>query len=560
MARSRFRSMVLLVLLSALGATACAGPLTPKAPERGGSPGSGAPTAPKRITAAISGDPKTVYANFGAAGVRGADALNALVNSGFSTVDDTNTLRPLLAEAVPTVENGLWQVFPDGTMTTTWRIRDGARWHDGTPLTAEDLTFTARVLRDRDLPFPLEAAALRGLQEIEAPDDRTVIARWGTLSINADRIFGAVALPLPKHLLENAYVNAKGSFTDLSYWRDGFVGNGPYRIREWNPGSSISLRAFDDYVPARSRIDEIEMRFVLDANTLVAQVLASEIDITLGRSFSPEQGILVRQQWRDGRVDVGSPSSALNIWAQFRDPTPAVVADVRFRRALFKSLDRSAMAESLESGLVTATDSWLVPTLPEYAALQHYIARYPYDPRAAAHEIEALGYTRGTDGQFRDADGPLSLELRSIALPDINARTQLIVRDYWQQVGITVDSLIVPAQNTDPAMTRNFPGFLILRFPADVVAGASALHSRTPPRGSYVNAELDSLIERYEVTIPRGERMELAGQIVQHMTEQLAIMPLFYDPGIGFVKHRLRNVPTLGDQPPWNVHDWDLAP
>ena len=73
------------------------GPRPSAAPERLGSPSGAASTAPKRITAAISGDPKTLYANFGAAGVRGADALNALVNAGFSTLDDSNTLQPLLA-------------------------------------------------------------------------------------------------------------------------------------------------------------------------------------------------------------------------------------------------------------------------------------------------------------------------------------------------------------------------------------------------------------------------------------------------------------------------------
>ncbi len=385
---------LLLAALLVMLLPACAG--QPAGVPGASGPGAGgSPQAPKRITAAISGDPRTLYANFGAAGVRGVDALNALVNAGFSTQDDVGTLRPLLAEAVPTVENGIWQLFPDGTMQTTWHIREGARWHDGTRLTPEDFIFTVQVLRDRDLPFQIEAAALRSLRDVQAPDPRTVAAQWSGLSTNADRLFGVVALPLPKHLLEPAYLNAKSSFTDLPYWRDGFVGNGPFRIKEWTPGSSLTLRAFDDYALGRPRVDEFDVRFVLDANTLVAQVLAGEIDVTLGRSFSPEQGILVRNQWRDGRVDVGSPSSALNVWAQFRDPTPAAVGDVRFRQALFRILDRTAMAESLEGGLVTATDSWLVPTLPEYASLQHFIVLYPYDARAAAQELEGLGYKRG---------------------------------------------------------------------------------------------------------------------------------------------------------------------
>jgi len=300
---------------------------------------------------------------------------------------------------------------------------------------------------------------------------------------------------------------------------------------------------------------------VLDANTLVSQVLAGDVDVTLGRSFSPEQGALVRERWQEGRVDIGAPSSALNIWAQFKEPSPSLIGDVRFRRALYQALDRNTMAETLEGGLVTPADSWLLPTLPEYKSLEHYIVRYSYDQRIAMRAIDELGFTRGADGMFRDAgEQPLKMEVRSITLPDINARTQLVVRDQWQQVGVTIDSYIIPPQDTDPALTRNFPAFLILRIPADVVAGASAMHSRTPPRGGYTTPEFDSLIERFEMTIARAPRLEVAGQIVQEMTDQLTIMPLFYDPGIGFVKSRMGNVPILGDAPPWNVHEWDVAP
>jgi peptide/nickel transport system substrate-binding protein len=554
---SSHRISVLAILILVL--SACSAAQAPALPSAAQS----ARMAPKRIVAGISGEPRTAYATFGQAGVRGADALNALINAGFSTLDGAGTLQPLLAEAVPSIENGLWRVLDDGGMETTWRIREGARWHDGVAVTPDDIAFTVQVLRDREIPFPAEfasqSAGVREIAEVSAPDARTVVVRWQSLYINADRVFGVVAAPLPKHLLEASYIGAKASFSDLPYWRDGFVGNGPFKVKDWTPGTSVVLAASDVYALGRPPIDEIDLRFVLDANALLAYVLGGEVDITLGRSFSPEQAILVRSQWQTGRVDTGGNASALNIWPQFRDSNPAVISDLRFRRALYQSLDRQTMADTLEGGLVGPAESWLVPSWPEYPAIQHYIARYSYDPRAALQAIEGLGYVRGADGAFRDgSDQPLRMELRSITLPDINARTLLVVRDQWQQVGVTVDSYIVPPQDTDPALTRNFPGFLILRIPADVLIRANEMHSRTPPRGGYVNPEMDALVERFEVTIARQARMDIAGQIVRHMTEQLTIMPLFYDPGIGFVANRLLNVPAMGDAPPWNAHEWDL--
>ena len=56
----------------------------------------------------------------------------------------------------------------------------------------------------------------------------------------------------------------------------------------------------------------------------------------------------------------------------------------------------------------------------------------------------------------------------------------------------------------------------------------------------------------------RQERLDIAGQIVHEMTDQLTIMTLYYDPAIAFVRNRLLNVPSLGEMPPWNAYEWDL--
>src|SRR2546428_235254 len=54
-----------------------------------------------------------------------------LVHSGLTVGGDQRVRHPMLAEAVPTLENGLWKLLPDGRMETTWRLREGTRWHDG---------------------------------------------------------------------------------------------------------------------------------------------------------------------------------------------------------------------------------------------------------------------------------------------------------------------------------------------------------------------------------------------------------------------------------------------
>jgi peptide/nickel transport system substrate-binding protein len=77
--------------------------------------------------------------------VPGTSEIEKLVNSGLTVQGARGPLEPRLAEAVPTTDNGMWRVFPDGRMETTWKLRPNIRWHDGVPLTADDLVFTTTV-------------------------------------------------------------------------------------------------------------------------------------------------------------------------------------------------------------------------------------------------------------------------------------------------------------------------------------------------------------------------------------------------------------------------------
>jgi hypothetical protein len=69
---------------------------------------------------------------------------------------------------------------------------------------------------------------------------------------------------------------------------------------------------------------------------------------------------------------------------------------------------------------------------------------------------------------------------------------------------------------------------------------------------------MDALVERFYTTVRRRERLEISGQIVRQMTDQIVYMPLFFDPPLGFVHARMVHVPALGQDPPWNAEQWDV--
>jgi peptide/nickel transport system substrate-binding protein len=551
-------------------------PAAPQPSGGGASPAEQRPSAPKRITVGIMIEPqafRTQLSRSSLGSIPGSQELEQLVNAGLTIADSQGKLVPELAEAVPTVENGLWKVFPDGRMETVWKIRPGARWQDGTPVTAEDFVFTASVAQDKDLLL-FRDLAFDSVEAVEAPDPTTVLVRWSKPWIEGDSLFGAFkgvpVLPLPRHVLAAALADNKATFPDLTYWTTDFIGAGPFRLKQWERGSHLVLASFGDYVLGKPKLDEIEVKFVTDTSAMVATVLAAGVDMPLGRSLSFEEAMQLRENWPAGTVQF-SPSNGLKIWPQFRNPNPAIVGDARFRRALLHATNRQEMADGLGMGQSSVAHSTLVQGDAEYEVLHPSAVQYPYDPRRAEELLVTLGYSRGADGMMRDGSGQrLAVESRTVPR-DILIKTILSAADDWKRLGVAVDTIILTEQQrADREFYSTFPGF--------DAAGSSngsseffSFHSsqaKTPQnrytganRSGYSNTELDSTIERFFTTVPMSERMQVAGQVVRHLTENVVFLPMFYDLHPTMVSNRVTNVPTRvsqGNTLTWNAHQWDL--
>src|SRR5436309_7597667 len=149
----RTEALAVAVLGFALLSNACA----PGAPSSGASSSGAAQQGPKHIVAAMMGNPPTPVEKMigGGSGGRipGINAFEQMLDPGLSILDDKGNRLSILITEVPSVENGLWKVNADGTMETFYKLRPNALWHDGTPISSEDLLFTTKVEQDKDLPI-----------------------------------------------------------------------------------------------------------------------------------------------------------------------------------------------------------------------------------------------------------------------------------------------------------------------------------------------------------------------------------------------------------------------
>lgn len=560
------RSLIPLLLGFTTVIAACA------APAGRGDSGSGAaqPQTPKRIVAAMRGIPLSLYdplTSSGGGQQPGSAEMSGLANLGLTVEDSAGERRPMLAEQTPTVENGLWRVFPDGRMETVWHVRENVLWHDGTPATAADVAFTARLEQDTEMPWRIDAA-WRFVDSVTAIDARTVTIAWKEPYIRADMILNAV---LPRHILEAAYERDKGAFLQLAYWNSEFIGTGPFKIKQWEHDIRAVLIANERYVFVRPKLDEIEVRFLPEVQTMIANLLSGTVDLTLGNNASLEQALQVKDQWeQQGRLLTGS-SGWQNLNPQFLNPNPPILLDVRLRRALYHSIDRKTIADQLAYGYSDQADSSIHPSYAEYRHIEPHIVRYAYDPRRATQMIEDLGYRKAADGMFRDTGGqPLSIQIMATG-DDTNSKPTFGVLDYFRAIGVTPDPEIVPNQRArDLEYRANFRSFALQGgqgYGPDGVRALISTDARTAERnyvgGNYVrymNPEVDALVARYFTTIAFNDRMRVLGQLVRHTTDNLIWMPLFWRVVPTFIHNRLQDVPASGDvgEQEWNAHMWDV--
>src|SRR5207253_2462258 len=150
---------------------------------------------------------------------------------------------------------------------------------------------------------------------------------------------------------------------------------------------------------------------------------------------------------------------------QFLDPNPAVVSNVRFRRAVIQGIDRQGLIDAFFAGQTSIADSWINANDEYYAELAPSVVRYGFDPGQSAQLIEELGYAKGADDLYRDRAGePLRVEVRTSTPNQSQIQALYAIGDMLQRVGIGADPVVVPLQRAQDLPYRAaFPAFEMVR-------------------------------------------------------------------------------------------------
>ncbi len=292
-------------------------------------------------------------------------------------------LRPLPGQKIGPSLAETWTESADGRVYE-FRLRRGLKFHNGDPVTADDVKFSFDRYRGAG-----SKALQERVQQVQIVDPLTLrfqlTAPWPDFLTFYGTSATAAGMIVPKK-----YLSQVGE--------DGFkkhpIGAGPYRVVSHTPGVDVVLEAYPEYWRHAPHIRRIIMKSVTDGTTRVAMVKNGEVDLAMAL-----EGEDAESARRDPRLRLVATRHASLAWIEFADQwdPKSPWHDKRLRLAVNHALDRQALNESACLGYCLPTGV-IVPRVMDFA-LQ--MEPPPYEPQKARQLLADAGYPNGLDaGEF----------------------------------------------------------------------------------------------------------------------------------------------------------------
>ncbi len=447
---------------------------------------------------------------------RAADAVTQSVLSNFYeglvAFDADMRVVPALAVSWMTPDERVW----------VFRLRAGVRFHDGSPLRAEDVAFSLE--RARHDPASRLKGQLASLQEARVLGERE-------LQILTSR-------PDPLLLNRLAYVLI-GPRARAERLAEHPVGTGPYRFTG-RQGDSIEAEAFGGHWGGAQPIEQVRFVSVEDGAARVRELRAGRADVL---RFVPPAEAAALARLPGLRLARRPGLTSVYLWLDSRAEGAAArrpLADRRVRRALTLAIDRTRLAEALE-GTASAAGQLVARGV---AGHDPQLAQPPFDPAAARRLLAQAGHPRGFETTLAFAQ----------AAP-AEARVAELVRQMLAEVGVRVRLEALDWPDLVTAWERaRLPFFLAgWRFENGDALGfyQDCLHSRDVARGlgsfnpGFADRALDALVEQNGSARSHDQRRRSYADLARRAAEELPLVPLYSQQDLYAVSRSVRWQPRL---------------
>ncbi|MEK7153818.1 MAG: peptide ABC transporter substrate-binding protein [Patescibacteria group bacterium] len=369
-------------------------------------------------------------------------AVSELLFASLLTYDGNNNLIGDLAQD--------WSVDERGTLYTI-HLKPNLKWHDGKPLTAEDVVFTYGVIQNPDAQSPLNPS-WSGIQVAQV-DALTVTFRLpNELSSFPYSLTNGI---VPKHILDG---ESMGALRTLRFNTTQPVGAGPFMFNALevtggaaeNREERIALDPFEQYHAGKPKLNRFVVHAFRNERQLIDSFQAKDINAAAGLTKLPAEF-----EDNSGVYVYNMPLTA-EVMAFFK-MSEGILADVQVRQALVRATDAITIIKNLQYPTLPVREPFLQNQLGYNAAY----AQAGYDLAGANTLLEAQGWKLGRD-EIRRKDGvPLAFSL-TVQADSEYADVALMLKQQWRLAGVDVE--IIPQNNTDFQTTLASHGYEALLY------------------------------------------------------------------------------------------------
>ena len=446
-----------------------------------------------------------------------------------------------------------WEVSADHLSYTFW-LREGVRWHDGQPLTVDDIIYSFERIRDPKVDAARIRNYFRDVKRIEKVGTHAVRFVYAHPYFKALEICGGAPI-VPKHIFEDG-----SDFNTHSANRHP-IGTGPYRFVEWKTGRRIRLERFDGYWGKTPRITGVVYKIVPDQTVAFQLLKKGALDLSTVRAIQwvrQTESAAFAQKFVKHRYYL--PNYSYIGW-NMRRP---FFSDKRVRQAMTMLVNRQAILEKIQFGQGEVTVSNFYRFGRNYDGS---IQPYPYNPEEASRLLDEAGWIDHDGDGLRDSDGvPFRFSLLISSGNRFGRSLGLFLREDLYKVGIEMEI----RQLEWAAMLK-----LVQEHNFDAVSMAWATpleedpyqvwHSSQAEKGSniigFVNLRADQIIERARREFDPHRRAILYQAFQRIVHEEQPYTFLFTTPSLVVVAKRFDDVVDyrLGLDPlEWKIGPWPV--
>lgn len=442
---------------------------------------------------------------------------------GLTSADQSNKIIPGISDK--------WEISPDGK-TYTFHLRNGVKFSDGTPITADDVVFTYQRLVDPKVSSPYNILINNLVNANDVMKGKKPLTDLGIKAIDANTVQITLVNPDPSFLaiasLWNVGIVSKANITKFAQaWTEpkNMVTSGPYKLDERVvKGYILESKNPYYYDAANVSIEKIKLLPIEDRNSALSQYKSGDLDITYSLPIDQYKNVKDTMKSEEHTVSLeGMYYYDFNMTlAKFKN-------NPKLRQALSMAVDRNTLVKDILGQDQIPMYSYATNTVDggQYAGLDYDWAKLPHDQQLAkAKELfKEAGYSDSH---------PLEITI-NFNTNDLHKKVALAIGAMWQQA-FGAKSIIIKTNN------QEWKTFLQARHKGDYdvardawIADYDSIDSYTnlyecdnPQNNSHsCNPEFDKLINQAKATSDNAERVKLTRQALQIAMNDYAIIPLY---------------------------------